>query len=167
MFIWCRNMTENNTVSCLSISDIPREKDGDKLIVLYMHDQFTKLMGAIPTPQKGGRSLNYIVTEEVVRFITQTNRKEIGLRCDCEPSTLAILEPVKKTCQNLGILTAEVTVKLIRAQANILVSAIEKECCEGRTIFGCNHPVCAWAVLHAVWIHNRFSLSNGFFEVIL
>ena len=137
--------------------------EGDKLTVLYLHDQHTKLMGAIPTPQKGGRCFNYIVTE-VVRFIMQTSHREIGLRCDCEPSTLAILEAVKKTCRNLGIIThseptpvgdhqanggAEVTVKLIRAQANVFVSAIEKECCEGRVIFGCNHPVYSWAVLHA------------------
>ena len=131
--------------------------EGDKLAVLFTHDQFTKLMGAIPTPQKGGRCFNYIVTE-AVRFIMQTNHKEIGLRCDCEPSTLAILEAVKKTCRNLGIIThseptpvgdhqanlaAEVTLKLIPAQANVLVSAIEKECCQGLTIFGCNHPVYA------------------------
>ena len=131
--------------------------EGDKLTVLFIHDQFTKLMGAIPTPQKGGKSLNYIVTE-VVRFIMQTNHKEVSLRCDCEPATLAILDSVKKTCRNLGIIThheptpvadhqangaAEVTVKLIRAQANVLVSAIEKECCEGRTIFGSYRPVYA------------------------
>ncbi len=149
--------------------------EGDKLTVLLMHDQFTKLMGAIPTPQKSGRCFNCIVTG-VVRFIIQTNQKEIGLRCDCEPSTLTILEAVKKTCRNLGIIThgeptpvgdyqangaAEVTVQVIRAQANVLVSAIEKECFEGRTIFGCNHPVYAWAVLHACWIHTRFPVTNG------
>ena len=78
--------------------------DGDKLTVLFIHDQFTKLMGAIPTPQKGGKSLNYIVTE-VVTFIMQTNHKEISLRCVCEPATLAILDSVKKTCRNLGIIT--------------------------------------------------------------
>lgn len=33
--------------------------EGDKLTVLYIHDQFTKLMGAIPTPQKGGRCFNF------------------------------------------------------------------------------------------------------------
>ena len=71
--------------------------DGDKLTVLFIHYQFTKFMGAIPTPQKGGKSLNYIVTE-VVRFIAQTNHKEISLRCDCEPATLVILDSVKKTC---------------------------------------------------------------------
>ena len=144
--------------------------EGDKLTVLFIHDQFTNLMGAIPTPQKGGKSLNYIVTE-VVRFILQANHKEISLRCECEPATLAILDSVKKTCRNLGIIThheptpvgdhqangaAEVTVKFIRAQANVLVSAIEKECCEGRTIFGCNRPVYAWAVLHECWIHTDF-----------
>ena len=78
--------------------------DGDKLTVLFIHDQFTKLMGAIPTPQKGGKSLNYIVTE-VVRFMMQTNHKEISLRCDCEPAILAILDSVKKNCRNLGIIT--------------------------------------------------------------
>ena len=132
-------------------------------------------MGAIPTPQKGGKPLNYIVAE-VVRFIVQTNHKEISLRCDCEPATLAILDSVKKTCRNLGIIThheptrvgdhqangaAEVAVKLIRAQANVFFSAIEKERCEGRTIVGCNQTVYAWAVLHACWIHNRFSVTNG------
>ena len=110
--------------------------EGDKLTVLFIHDQFTKLMGAIPTPQKGGKSLNYIVTE-VVRFIMQTNHKEVSLRCDCEPATLAILDSAKKTCRNSGISThheptpvgdhqangaAEVAVKLIRAQANVHVS---------------------------------------------
>lgn len=134
-------------------------------------DQFTKLMGAVPTPQKGGRRFNYIV----VRFIMRTNHREIGLRCDCEPSTLAILEAVNKTCRNPVFITysepapvgdhqanggAEVTVKIVRPQANVLVSAIEKECCEGRVIFGCNHPVYAWAVLHACWIHNRFAVTN-------
>ena len=42
---------------------------------------------------------------EVVRLIVQTNDKEVGLRYDCEPSRLAILEAVKKTCRNLGIIT--------------------------------------------------------------
>ena len=69
---------------------------------MFIHDQFTKLMGAIPTPQKGGKALNYIVTE-VVRFIMQTNHKEVSLRCDCEPATLAILDSVKKTYRSLGI----------------------------------------------------------------
>ena len=72
--------------------------DGDKLTVLFMHDQFTKLMGAIPTPQKGGKPLNYIVTE-VVRFILQANHKEISLRCDCEPATLAILDSVRRLAE--------------------------------------------------------------------
>ena len=81
---------------------------------------------------------------EVVTFIVQTNHKEVGLRCDCEPSTLAILEAIKKTCRNLGIIAhserapvgdhqangaTEAMVKLIGAQANVLVSAIEQEMC--------------------------------------
>lgn len=88
------------------------------------------------------------------------DESQIGLRCDCEPSTL--LEAVKKTCRNLGIIThseptpvgdhqaiyggAEVTVKIIRAQANVLVSAIEKECCEGRDFWMQPPGICVGSV---------------------
>ena len=87
----------------------------------------------------------------------QTSHKEVGLRCDCVPSTLAILEAFKKTCRNFGIVAhcepapvgdhqanaaAEVTVKLIRAQANVLVSAIEKECAEGKILWLQSSSLC-------------------------
>ena len=47
-----------------------------------MRSRFTKLMGAIPTPQKGGRCFSYIVTE-VVRFIMQTITKRLAYIVTC------------------------------------------------------------------------------------
>ena len=32
----------------------------------------------------------------------------------------------------------------------------------GRNIFGCTHPVHCWALVHASWIQNHFTVSEGF-----
>ena len=55
----------------------------------------------VPTPQKGGKYLNYLCTE-FCRFIVWCD-DTIALQCDQEPSTLSLLEAVKKTCRCLGI----------------------------------------------------------------
>jgi hypothetical protein len=67
-----------------------------------MHDRDTRLLGAIPTAQKGGKYLQYVITE-FVRFIMHTQHKEVALRSDPEPTNLAILDGVRKTCRGLGI----------------------------------------------------------------
>ena len=90
-------------------------------------------MHVVPTPQKGGRHLQYLCTE-FCRFLVWLGQLMIALRCDQEPSTLSLLEAVKKTCRPLGIRiieetvppgshasngAAEVTVKVIRRHANL------------------------------------------------
>jgi hypothetical protein len=56
---------------------------------LFVKDRFTKMMAAIPTLPKGGKSVQYLTTE-VVRFIVQTQHREIGLKTDREPSMTAL-----------------------------------------------------------------------------
>ena len=75
----------------------------DKLTVLVLSDRDTGLCLALPTLQKGGKSLSYLVTE-MCRFIVHCGHSEVGLRCDGEPSTLALLEAVKRACMGLNIL---------------------------------------------------------------
>ena len=78
-----------------------RMDDGsDKLPLpcLVMHDRDTRLLGVIPTLQKGGKHLQYVVTE-FVRFIMHTQHRELALRSDLEPTNLAILDGVRKTCR--------------------------------------------------------------------
>ena len=55
---------------------------------------------------------------------------------------------------------AEVTVKVIRQQANLLIDQLEKGCGLGQTI-GCHHPICHWALLHSSWLHTRFVIRKG------
>eukprot|EP00435_Cladocopium_sp_Y103_P013590 s5234_g3.t1 len=152
-----------------------RMKDeSDKLTVLIVSDRDTGLCAAMPTLQKGGKSLNYLVTE-MCRFVVQCGHTAVGLRCDSEPSTLALLEAVKKALAGLRIIVfpepaptgdhrangaAEAMVATIRNKANLLVSQIEEATGCKEPIFGCLHPVYAWAIIHSSWIHNRYVVKQ-------
>ena len=96
----------------------------------------TQLVHVIPTLQKGGKSLQYLVTE-FVRFIMHTQHREVALRSDLEPANLALADGVRKTCRGLGITVhhepiargehqsngaVESTLQQIRLKAGILVS---------------------------------------------
>ena len=151
-----------------------RMKDeSDKLTVLVVSDRDTGLCLTLPTLQKGGKSLSYLLTE-MCRFIVHCGHTEVGLRCDGEPSTLA----VKRACMGLNIVVhaepaptgdhqangaAESMVGVLRSKANLLVSQIEEATgCKG-PIFGCMHPVYAyaWALIHSAWLHNHFSVKRA------
>ena len=131
-------------------------------------------MHVVPTPQKGGRHLQYLCTE-FCWFLVWPGQSTIALRCDQEPSTLSLLEAVKKTCRALGIRiieetvppgshasngAAEVTVKVIRRHANLLIQQIEKARGLG-VVIGCHHTLYQWALLHSCWLHNRFVVHQG------
>ena len=55
---------------------------------------------------------------------------------------------------------AEVTVKVIRQQANLLIDQMEKGCGLGQ-IISCHHPLYHWALLHSAWLHNRVVIRRG------
>ena len=146
-----------------------------KLPCLVMHDRDTRLLGAIPTVQKGGKYLQYVITE-FVRFIMHTQHREVALRSDLEPTNLAILDGVRKTCRGLGITihhepvpvsdhqangAAESSLQQIRSRAGIFIEQIEKACAGGKKVFPCSHPLYAWAILHSAWIHNHFVVAAG------
>ncbi len=84
-------------------------------------------------PKAGNFSSTWSVTE-LVRFVVSTGHRELRMRCDGEPATLALLEACVKTCRTLGIRVvpeptaigdhqsnggAERAVELIRSHANI------------------------------------------------
>ena len=148
-----------------------RMDDGsDKLPCLVMHDRDTRLLGAI-----GGKYLQYVITE-FVRFIMHTQHREVALRSDLEPTNLAILDGVRKTCRGHGITihhepvpvsdhqangAAESSLQQIRSRAGIFIEQIEKACAGGKKVFPCSHPLYAWAILHSAWIHNHFVVAAG------
>ena len=151
-----------------------RTEDEHKAYGLFIHDQQTGAMHVVPTPQKGGRHLQYLCAE-FCGFLVWLGYTTVGLRCDQEPATLSLLEAAKKTCRGLGIRVmeetaapgshasngaAEVTVKVLRRHANLLVQQIEKGCGIGDVI-GCHHPLYQWALLNSAWLHNRFVVRHG------
>ena len=149
--------------------------EDDKQTVLVLHDRGTKLVHAIPTLQKGGRQLQYLVTE-FVRFIMHTQHKEVAIRSDLEPSNLALADGIRRTCRGLGIVVhhepivkrehqsvgaAESTLQQLRLKAGMLICQIEHEVAADRLLFPCTHPLFGWALLHAAWLHNRFVVNCG------
>ena len=151
------------------------EESTDKATFLAMHDKDTGLIGAAPTLSKGGKCFQYLVSE-LTRFIVSTGHESVRLRCDEEPSTIALLQAVCKSCRSLGIKVtpeptavgnhqanggAERAVELVRSHACILISHLESCCNTGKQIFSCTHPLFSWALAHAAWIHNRFRVSFG------
>ena len=148
----------------------------ETLILLCIHDRHTKMMHAVPTPSKGGRSLPYL-SAELCRFVTWLGYQEVCLRTDNEPATLSLLEACRKALKGLGVHTmvelvvpgnkeangaAEVTVQTIRNQANLLIEQIERAVgATDKVLFGASHPLYAWAVVHASWLHCRFAVANG------
>eukprot|EP00435_Cladocopium_sp_Y103_P026439 s4053_g6.t1 len=150
------------------------EDESDKQTCLFLHDRSTKLMGAVPTPQKGGKALQHLVTE-ATRFVVSTQRKEIAARSDREPSILAVVDGLKKACKNMGIVVHDEGAPVgshqskrcrrshgadLEVKSCLLVQQIEDKVANGRILFGCNHPVYCWASLHAGWLHNRFVVQG-------
>ena len=71
----------------------------DTSCALYIHDRDTGAMHVIPSPAKGGRYLNYLCTE-FCRFLIWVGHTTVALKCDQEPSTLSLLEAVKRPVEH-------------------------------------------------------------------
>ena len=72
--------SSGHSVLSMDFGFCSREEDkADKLTCLFVHDRATKMMAGIPTPQKGGKYLQYL-TAEVVRFVVLTKHREIAIK---------------------------------------------------------------------------------------
>ena len=67
----------------------------------FMH-RSTKMIHAVPTPAKRGRSLSFL-TQELGRFVTWLEHQEVCLRTDNEPSTVSLLDSCRKALKGLRI----------------------------------------------------------------
>ena len=153
------------------------DRGGDETLTAhFIHDRSTKTMHAVPTAAKGGKSLPYL-SQELCRFITWLGHQEVCLRTDNEPRTLSLLEAARKALKGLGVHVtvetvvpgnkegsgaAEITVQTIRNQANLLIEQVERALgADGKVLFSALHPLYAWALLHASWLHCRYAVANG------
>ena len=151
------------------------DDEDPKLTALFICDQHTKLVHVVPTPAKGGRYLSYLTTE-LCRFVMYTQHRAVILRTDSEPSTLPLLENVRKTLTSFGVTcavettpvgsrqsngAAEKTVHLVRQLANCFMQQLEKNGGADRPVFKSLHPMTAWSLVHAAWIRNHFVVQEG------
>ena len=151
------------------------EEEKEKLTVLFIHDQHTKMMHSVPTQQKGGRSLVYLCTE-LVRFVLHLGHHSVILRCDDEPSTVALANASRKSLRSFGVTcklefvtvgnhqgngAAEATVQVIRQLGMCFLQRMEAGGGCEKPIFGAQHPLTAWCLVHASWVHNRYATSSG------
>ena len=149
----------------------------DRLTVLFLHDRRTKAVHAIPAAQKGGSSLSYLVTE-AARFAIWLGHRSLRLRCDNEPSVLAVQSGLLKALRNLGIDVSkdnspieshqsngpvEQVVGSVRQHAAVLMHELEVACgaTEGQVLFSPQHPVYGWSLCHACWLRNRYTPMHG------
>ena len=149
----------------------------DQLTCLFLKDRFTQAVHAIPTARKGRPSLTHMVTE-AARFVIWLGHRKVKLRSDNEPSIVAVSNALQKALRGLGLDVSkdttpvdshqsngpvEQTVEIVRQHAAVLMSDLEQACgaTEGQILFGTNHPIYGWAICHAAWLRNRYSVANG------
>ena len=139
-----------------------------KLTCLIMVDKHTKYVEALPVPAKGGTEAFKYMCAEVVRVLNFLGHKEVTLRCDPEPSTLALQSGMtqmglranlEQTGENEHQSNpSEQTVDSIRQMAGTLLSDFEAQTgLKVKTL----DPLHAWAWRHAAWILQRYNRNQG------
>ena len=134
------------------------EDEKDKLTALFIHDQHTRMMHAVPSSQKGGKSLAYLCTE-LVRFILHLGHHGVILRCDDEPSTVALAKSAMKSLRSFNVAcklefvtvgnhqgngAAEATVQVIWQLGMCFLQRVEAGGGLEKPVFGVHHPLTAW-----------------------
>ena len=56
---------------------------------------------------------------------------------------------------------AETTVNVIRQLSNTFMQQLEHQTGADKPVFSALHPLVAWSLVHASWIHNRFVINQG------
>ena len=162
---------------CSRLKGDRAREDKDRLTVLFLHDRHTKAVYAVPTAQKGGPSLSHLITESA-RFIIWLGHRSVRLRCDNEPSIMAVQNGLMRTLRNLGVDAskdnspieshqsngpAEQVVGWVRQHAAVFIHDLEKACgaSSDQVLFSPQHPLYGWAVCHACWVRNRYTPAHG------
>ena len=56
---------------------------------------------------------------------------------------------------------AEVTVQVIRKLGMCFLQRLVAGGGLDKPVFGAHHPLTAWCLVHASWIHNRYATTSG------
>ena len=153
-----------------SFEHVTETAEQSKLTCLLVHCLQTGAVHCIPVQRKG--QTKYL-SQEIMRLIDFLGHIEVTPRCDQEHSTLSIQNLVRRARQRLNLKTViedakvmkdgsnaavEKAIDRARKQASVLLRALT-----GKIGFEVKpqHPLFAWAFVHAGWVLTRFSVKAG------
>ena len=156
---------------------VAEDSQQSKLTCLVLHDSHSGAVHCIPVQHKGQTKY---MCQEIMRFIAFLGHGEVTIRCDQEHSTLAIQRLLQRSRQRLNLKTViedakvgdhgsnvavEKAIDRIRRQASVYLHALTSKI--GFDVKP-QHPLFAWAFVHASWTLTRFAVKAGMtpFEVI-
>ena len=149
---------------------VAEDEEGSKLTCLVLHDSQSGAVHCVPVHHKGQTKY---MCQEILRFISFLGHGEVTIRCDQEHSTLAIQRLVQRSRQRLNLKTViedskvgdhggnaavEKAIDRIRRQAAVFLHALTAKI--GFDVKP-QHPLFAWAFVHASWTLTRFSVRAG------
>lgn len=104
---------------------------------------------------------NWTIYAQLVRFFLHFGHHAVILRCDDEPSTVALANSPMKSLRSFGVTCK---LELGNHQGNGAAEAIGMCFLQleelARPTFGAYRPT-AWCLVHASWIRNRYATSSG------
>ena len=156
---------------------VAEDSQQSKLTCLVPHVSHSGAVHCVPVHHKGQAKC---MCQEILSFIAFLGHGEVTIRCDQEHSTLAIQRLVQRARQRLNLKTViedakvgdhggnaavEKAIDRVRRQASVFLHALTSKI--GFDVQP-QHPLFAWAFVHASWTLTRFAVRAGMtpFEVV-
>ena len=144
-----------------------KQADQDKQVALAVFDSFSGAVHCVPV---GSKSETKYMAKEISRFISFLGHENITLRCDNEPTMIAVQRMVKASYRHRCVVEnpairdhadnswVEGAVHRIRQTANVLLHHLHAKL---GLVIKPSHPLFSWSLLHSSWLMNRFVVRGN------
>ena len=139
------------------------------VIALVLVDSSTNFTGCVPISKKNDFD---VMVREIIQFSQTLGHGECNFLCDNEPSIMQVQKKAVQARRAMGLMThsktpaaythgnslCENTVNCVRGLAGTLMNHVEAKL---SIKLNTNHGLWSWALRHASWLLNRFSVVHG------
>ena len=139
------------------------------VIALILVDSSTNFTGCVPISKKNDFD---VMVREIIQFSQILGHGECNFLCDNEPSIMQVQKKAVQARRAMGLMThsktpaaythgnslCENTVNRVRGLAGALMNHVEAKL---SIKLNTNHGLWSWALRHASWLLNRFSVVHG------
>ena len=139
------------------------------VIALVLVDSSTNFTGCVPISKKNDFD---VMVREIIQFSQTLGHGECNFLCDNEPSIMQVQKKAVQARRAMGLMThsktpaaythgnslCENTVNRVRGLAGTLMNHVEAKL---SIKLNTNHGLWSWALRHASWLLNRFSVVHG------